>query len=219
MATEITNLAEYLAAGGRAQGAEGVCLHHSASPMAAQYNGAATIDGIRRYHMQTNGWRDIGYHLLLGPDLRLWAGRPLAWTGAHALVSNAAMLKKVGNINWANQRLIGFCVIGNYDSEPVPNPLRLKVIDVLAEVLAFYGRTADDLWFHRDLYSTACPGKNWDRADLRAALDTPVIPAWAQDGWVWAEAHGIILGNPEETVNRMSLATILQRYDKMKGGG
>ena len=62
MATEITNLGAYLAAGRRAQGAEGVCLHHSASPTAAQYKGAATIDGIRKYHMQTNGWRDIGYH-------------------------------------------------------------------------------------------------------------------------------------------------------------
>ena len=219
MATEITNLGAYLAAGRRAQGAEGVCLHHSASPTAAQYKGAATIDGIRRYHMQTNGWRDIGYHLLLGPDLRLWAGRPLAMSGAHALVSNKAMLKQVGSVNWANQRLIGFCVIGNYEKEPTPNALRLRVIKVVGEALAFYGRTADDLWFHRDLYNTACPGKHWDRADLRAALDAPVIPAWATDGWVWAQAHGIILGNPDAAVNRMSLATVLKRYDDMKGGG
>ena len=140
-------------------------------------------------------------------------------SGAHALVSNKAMLKQVGSVNWANQRLIGFCIIGNYDKESAPNALRLKVIDVLAELLSFYGRTADDLWFHRDLYNTACPGKNWDRADLRAALDAPVIPAWATDGWVWAQAHGIILGNPDAAVNRMSLATVLKRYDDMKGGG
>lgn len=77
---------------------------------------AGTPEGIRRYHVKKNGWRDIGYHLVIengyatakskyneSADGRITLTRDFAETGAHAL--------------GINHRSIGICYIGKRPSE------------------------------------------------------------------------------------------------------
>jgi N-acetyl-anhydromuramyl-L-alanine amidase AmpD len=68
-------------------------VHHSASPL------STTIQDIRKWHMDDNGWDDIGYHYVIHQDGSIHAGRPIWLMGAHAL--------------GANLNSIGICVVGN----------------------------------------------------------------------------------------------------------
>jgi N-acetylmuramoyl-L-alanine amidase len=58
---------------------------------------------IRRWHVQENGWADIGYHLVIGRDGKLEAGRPLHTIGAH--------------VAGYNNRSVGICLAGGCDEQ------------------------------------------------------------------------------------------------------
>jgi N-acetylmuramoyl-L-alanine amidase len=45
--------------------------------------GDVSVDEVRRWHMDGNGWSDVGYHFLIRRDGALEGGRPLDKPGAH----------------------------------------------------------------------------------------------------------------------------------------
>jgi N-acetyl-anhydromuramyl-L-alanine amidase AmpD len=55
---------------------------------------------IRRWHMQENGWKDIGYHFVIDRDGDTVEGRPLEQAGAHA--------------RGHNTNSIGICLVGGW---------------------------------------------------------------------------------------------------------
>lgn len=56
-----------------------------------------TVESIRSMH-KAQGWRDIGYHWLIGINGELWAGRPEVDAGSH--------------IRGHNANSIGICYVG-----------------------------------------------------------------------------------------------------------
>lgn len=44
---------------------------------------------VRRWHVQDNGWSDIGYHFLIDRDGTVMKGRPIGRSGAHTQGRNA----------------------------------------------------------------------------------------------------------------------------------
>lgn len=136
-------------------------LHHTWSPTAKQYKGQSTWEGIRNYHVNERGWRDIGYHLGIGPDSSLWLLRPVTMTGAHS-----TGYYKGNAVNYCS---IGIAMIGNYDTED-PAPIMGATIDVLAAVHRVFGLGSDDLHFHREFQNKSCPGNRIKLDVWRAAL-------------------------------------------------
>jgi len=65
--------------------------------------GSARVAEIKRWHVEDNGWRDIGYHWLIDRDGAVYPGRPEASSGAFE--------PKV------NGRAVGICLIGGFGSE------------------------------------------------------------------------------------------------------
>lgn len=59
---------------------------------------------IRRWHMQDNGWNDIGYHFVIKRDGTLEAGRPFLRAGAHTRGNNADS--------------VGICMVGRSTFAP-----------------------------------------------------------------------------------------------------
>ncbi len=43
-----------------------------------------SIDTVRRWHVNDNGWDDVGYHFLIRANGDIEAGRPIGFHGAHA---------------------------------------------------------------------------------------------------------------------------------------
>ena len=103
-----------------------IIIHHSLSDDGKEKNWGA----IRRYHMNTNGWVDIGYHFgieMIGDDFEVMYGRPLNKRGAHA---------KDGGFN---NKSIGICVVGNWDDRPPPERQFSLAIELTKNLIQFYG--------------------------------------------------------------------------------
>ena len=110
---------------------------------------------IRKWHVEGNGWADIGYHQVIRRSGVIELGRPLHVSGAHAK-------------NY-NSRSVGVCLVGGIDDngDPADN-FTLQQMESLEITLHYWTRlypTAEVLG-HRDLpgVSKACPSfdvRNW----------------------------------------------------------
>ena len=111
---------------------------------------------IRRYHIEMNGWNDIGYHLGVedvGGQLVLQEGRAIGTVGAHC--------KEAGMNSWS----IGVCVVGNFDVEP-PSLAKLYFLrDLCFSLMENYGIPAQNVIGHRDAGLMA--GYDWQRGQFK----------------------------------------------------
>ena len=113
---------------------------------------AAKVAEIRRWHVEDNGWKDIGYHFVVDVDGEVMAGRLLGQTGAHVMGKNL--------------RTIGICLIGGHgsaagdafdanfsgDQRDTVELLCLTLGAILNRPLLLRG--------HNDYAAKACPGFN-----------------------------------------------------------
>jgi len=133
-----------------------IILHHSLTAD----SGTVSWGAIRRYHLETLGWKDIGYHFgieRVGGHYETLIGRMMTETGAHTSGHNAGSL--------------GICLIGNFDNAP-PAPeqweLTLRLVRSLMEV---FDIAPDMVFGHRDFTSVkTCPGRMFDLAKFRREL-------------------------------------------------
>ena len=124
-------------------------VHHTYRPLASSFNGASTIRSIQNYHMDSNGWSDIGYHFLIGTyssgQTVIYQGRPENVLGAHT--------------GGANTNNVGVNLIGDYDMEKVhPNGYK-AMINTLAWLCDRYNISPNEIYGHKDFSNTACPGQ------------------------------------------------------------
>jgi N-acetylmuramoyl-L-alanine amidase len=112
---------------------------------------------IRRYHIQTKGWDDIGYHWgveNVGGFATLQKGRPENVIGAHCL--------------GMNDKSIGVCSVGNYDLTE-PTEWTLKVLaNLCADICRRYNLKPEDIEPHHKYASyKTCPGTKFSMMKLR----------------------------------------------------
>ncbi len=125
-----------------------MAIHHTASP-SSDGNLYATMRGMQNYHMNNNGWCDIGYHFVVAQSGEILQGRSRSnRPGAH-----------VGGQNSGN---VGISMIGNYTSSTPPSIQLDGVATMVRWVHDTHGvamnRTA--VKGHREHAgaSTSCPG-------------------------------------------------------------
>ena len=75
-----------------------VVIHQTDTP-------TATVESVRRYHIEHNQWSDIGYHYLIYRDGSVHKGRLNSQVGAHCRGDNATS--------------IGVCCVGKGNALPV----------------------------------------------------------------------------------------------------
>lgn len=119
-------------------------------------------EDIRRWHVQGNGWRDIGYHHVICRDGALENGRPLDQDGAHT--------------KGYNGRSIGVCLVGGKaadDDRPDCN-FTAAQWRAAAELASWYARMIPgvDIAGHRDF----APGRACPTFDVRAWADETIKP-------------------------------------------
>lgn len=141
---------------------KGVVVHHSDSRF-------GNVGIIREWHKE-RGFEDIGYHFVItngimeprGKYSKLWdgfihAGRSLKFKGAHTAGYND---------------MIGVCFIGAkyMPITPRQNDSLFNFVNLL---LSEYGLMENNLYGHRDLSDTECPGfdvKEWYRDRLKKQI-------------------------------------------------
>ena len=140
---------------------DSIIIHHSAT----KDTGTVSWGAIRKYHVETCGWRDIGYNYgieLVGDDYEILVGRFEDEIGAHTK-------------GW-NQRSIGICMVGDFDTSPPP----IKQINLTVELVQYLMRTYDIKAYgvkgHREadrrgVYpQKSCPGKLFDMEKFRERI-------------------------------------------------
>jgi hypothetical protein len=137
-----------------------IVLHHSWRPSRSQYEGAATVRGIQRFHQRTQGWDDVGYHYLVGPDGVVFRGRPDDAVGAHCV---------------PNSGKLGICILGDYDpdADELTDASWLAVRTLVLRIAGRYDIGPEELTGHRDYSPKTCPGERvYERIpELRIAVD------------------------------------------------
>lgn len=133
-----------------------VIVHHTAGAACTdQTSCAQQVKSIQRQHINTNGWRDIGYNFLIGGNGNVFEGRGWAKTGAHAPNFNSKSL--------------GVVFIGNFmNSSPTTAAINAFHELVTCGVQLKHVAATYKLIGHRQASSTQCPGttlfgliRNW----------------------------------------------------------
>ncbi|HVS73319.1 MAG TPA: peptidoglycan recognition family protein [Phycisphaerae bacterium] len=139
-------------------GVSRMTVHHTAGELStdAWKATAGTLEAIRDFHTgkqpEDRGWADIAYHFVVDRAGRVWQARPLAYQGAHC--------------QGHNEHNIGIVLLGNFE---VQMPAAAQLVS-LAAFIGFlrrlYGIPVGEIYTHRELRMTVCPGKN-----LQAYMD------------------------------------------------
>jgi len=131
-----------------------ITVHHSAmeaGPQGRSSQSASgyTVAGTQEHHIDANGWGDIGYHFLIDPDGRIYAGRGLQWQGAHA-----------GGADGANNvENIGVCLLGNFQAERPTARAVASLQRLLDDLRDRFGIPLAAVTGHQHFKNTACPGR------------------------------------------------------------
>lgn len=128
-----------------------ITVHHDAidpMPSTGPDEVARRLESIRQGHIG-RGWADIGYHYAIDPSGRIWQGRPMSLQGAHVADQN--------------QSNLGIVMLGNFERQ-APSPQALESLDrLIASEMRRFRIGITEIRTHREMASTACPGRNLQR--------------------------------------------------------
>lgn len=132
-----------------------IVLHHSLT----KDGETVSWNAIRRYHVDTNGWRAIGYHYgieNIGGRFEILSGR--------FVEEDAAAVKEKG----LNKTGIHICLVGNFDLVKPPVPQWNLTVGLVRSLMAVHGIKITNIYGHRDFspYKT-CPGAKFDLEQFR----------------------------------------------------
>lgn len=123
-----------------------IVIHHTSAPTAKQWRDKSSMRAVQSHHMDANGWSDIGYHYVIGPDGVLYEGRPEGVIGAHAP---------------PNTGRLGVCLVGNFEKkDAVTLAQHQALVALLRRLCSAYAIVPARITGHRDSSDTDCPGSS-----------------------------------------------------------
>ena len=120
-----------------------IVLHHAEAS-------TCTIEDIHKWHL-SNGWTGCGYHYFVRKDGSIYRGRPEGAVGAHC--------------PGVNDKSIGICAEGSYMSETMTAVQKNAIIELCRDIVNRHG--IKQIYGHRELYNTGCPGINYPLDDIK----------------------------------------------------
>lgn len=142
-----------------------IVLHHRA--------GNGDVQSIHTQHVN-QGYTGIGYHVYVRRDGSVYRGRPIDTVGAHCI--------GVNNVS------IGVCFEGNFENETM-TAAQIKAGQELVSYLKGLYPSAE-VKRHKELYNTACPGKNFPFEEIKKGIVTVAKYETANDiAWELNHVH------------------------------
>jgi N-acetylmuramoyl-L-alanine amidase len=150
-----------------------IVIHHSATLDGKTFDWQA----IRNYHINTLGWKDIGYHFgieKINEQYEILIGRNMLEVGAHTYGINSISL--------------GICLVGNFDTDKVPDQQLSKALELTRTLMKVFNIPIENVIGHREVYvlcqeklincdkrvieenTKTCPGLNFSMNYFRELL-------------------------------------------------
>lgn len=146
-------------------------IHHTWKPSHKDYNGSNGLElqeGMKRYHVNTLGWSDIGQHVTLLPDGHFVTGRYFN--------------KTPSSIKGFNAGSFSVEMIGNFDIEN--NVLDGKQKQSILKLSKYFFDNKKYIRFHNENSGKTCPGTSIDKIEFMKEVenykDTVKQKHWAQ---------------------------------------
>lgn len=176
------------------------------------------VRSMQDFHMDSNGWSDIGYNFLVCRHGHMYEGRGLGTRGAHAGTSNIG-----GNDRWYGVQ----AMVGQGDT------ITAELFAGLVDAIAYCRRNGagNQVNGHRDHHATECPGDElyaWAHGspmedDMPSAQEIAQavweynIPSGQEDNpeW-WAQTF---LRNIERDTDAKAIFQAVWRKDRLGGTG
>ncbi|MEH6728776.1 MAG: N-acetylmuramoyl-L-alanine amidase, partial [Hyphomicrobiales bacterium] len=159
---------------------------------------AVSFETIRKWHMD-KGWRDIGYHFVVGLDGAVYRGRPVAQVGAH--------------VRGHNKGSIGICYVGGVTNDGRLSPKDTRTREQKAALQALLTSLSIEypikrILGHRDFagVAKACPcfdavpeyGGILELPELNPAFQSdcekPAAKPLMQSTTIWSAAGTAVAG-------------------------
>ncbi len=138
-----------------------VHCHHTWRPDRSMWRGKLTMDAMRAFHVEQQGWSAIAQHATIAPDGSIWVG-DRSWNKAPASSGGHNGTAALGP--FMNE------TVGNFDigHDPLDGLQRLSVVAVTALVQTHFNLPVSSLRFHRHLNDgkKSCPGTGVDYMGL-----------------------------------------------------
>jgi hypothetical protein len=145
-----------------------ICVHCTATRpnWLPRKDDHARVAELRRWHVEENGWSDIGYHYIVTRSGTVITGRPVETAGAHEPKINKAS--------------IGVVLFGGFGSTPSDDPSQhytpeqLNALrDLITQLRIEHG--IKKVTGHNQYAAKACPGFNVPRWLAEKAPARPVV--------------------------------------------
>ena len=191
-------------------------VHHSAGGNIST-NWAATVASIFDFHVNSNGWSDIGYNYLIAPDGTLFYGR-----GGGNNVVGAHYCNK-------NTNTMGVCMMGNY-MMVAPTDTAWKTLErifawkaVESNINPMDSKSLSDIGAipvvngHRSGCATDCPGdSSFNRLPALRTRLSAVVTACRSVSTKDLNELGTVTLSPNPVINgQLTLTTQLKTMEKM----
>lgn len=165
-------------------------------------------DSMKNYHVNVNGWADIGQHLTLMPDGnwvvgRYWNRDPVSISGRNYL---GFAIEMVGNFDRKGLSTTEYNSLGydKFQGSPQQESI-VKLIKFMSEFFDF--RFDKDIKLHREYSTKTCPGNGIGRGDFMEQTSS-----WAEEARRRLIELGITDGTrPKDTATREEIWTMLAR--------
>lgn len=175
-------------------GPDHIVVHHTATANVSDTStshAAALSRAIQRYHMDTNGWDDIGQQLTIS-------------RGGHVVEGRNTSLAAIRGVNHTvgahtashNTHTIGIENEGSYGSATPPEELMAALAETCAWLCAVYNLDPSSaIVGHRDYNATSCPGDRLYamlpelRSEARTRIRAQLVDDDLSDGSEVPEAH------------------------------
>jgi N-acetylmuramoyl-L-alanine amidase len=147
-----------------------IVIHHSLT----KDSGTVSWNAIRRFHVEQQKWRAIGYHFGVERVQDASGGESVEILLGRMLHETAAAVKEQS----MNKKGVHVCVIGNFDDEPPPPAVWEKLVELVAFLCRLLSIPISNVQPHT-LYAPykSCPGKRFDmnrlRADVQREMSSP----------------------------------------------
>ena len=137
-------------------------LHHTWRPNHAQWRGLATLEAIRRYHIEQRGFSDIAQHLTIDPSGGIWTGRDWSRSPASSTGIDPLTKKRANGDSKSGPFMIE--MVGDFDDgqDILSGAQKDTVLQVLALLMRRFklAPAAQAVITHHEMNAKSCAGSS-----------------------------------------------------------